>query len=63
MHNRACFGKPFGSERVNGHWLVEKISDKIYNLVVFELCVRSIQVTDNHSADVDTFPALIKITL
>ena len=47
----------------NGHWLVEKISDNIDNLIEFGLCVRSIQVTDNHSANVNAFSALIKITL
>ena len=45
----------------NGHWLVEKIN--IDNLIEFGLCVRSIQVTDNHSANVNAFSALIKITL
>ena len=47
----------------NGHWLVKKISDNIDNLIEFGLCVRSIQVTDNHSANVNAFSALIKITL
>ena len=47
----------------NGHWLVEKISDNIDNLIEFGLCVRSIQVTDNHSANVNAFSPLIKITL
>ena len=47
----------------NGHWLVEEISDNIDNLIEFRLCVRSIQVTVNHSANVNAFPALIKITL
>ena len=32
----------------NGHWLVEKISNNIDNLIEFGLCVLSIQVTDNH---------------
>ena len=45
----------------NEHWLVEKIN--IDNLIEFGLCVRSIQVTDNHSANVNAFSALIKITL
>ena len=44
----------------NGHWLVEKIN--IDNLREFGLCVRSIQVTGNHSANVNAFSALIKIT-
>ena len=39
----------------NGHLLVEKISDNIGNLIEFGLCGRSIQVTDNHSADVVRF--------
>ena len=39
----------------NGHLLVEKISDYIDNLIEFGLCIRSIQVTDNHSADVVRF--------
>ena len=47
----------------NGNWLVEKNSDNIDNLIEIELCVRSIQVTDNHSANVNVFSALIKITL
>ena len=44
----------------NRHWLVEKISDSIYNLIEFGLRVRRIQVTDNHSANVNAFSALIK---
>ena len=47
----------------NGHWPVEKISDNIDNLIEFRLRVRRIQVTDNHSANVNVFSALIKITL
>ena len=47
----------------NGHWLVEKISDNIDNLIEFGLCVRSIQVTYNHSTNMNAFSALIKITL
>ena len=39
----------------NGHLLVQKISDNIGNLIEFGLCDRSIQVTDNHSADVVRF--------
>ena len=39
----------------NGHLLVEKISDNIGNLIEFGLCDQSIQVTDNHSADVVRF--------
>ena len=46
----------------NRHWLVKKISDNIDNLIEFGLCVRSIQVTVNHSANVNVFSALIKIT-
>ena len=45
----------------NGHWLVEKID--IDNLIESGLCVRSIQVTGNHPANVNAFSALIKITL
>ena len=44
----------------NRHWLVEKISDNIDNLIEF---VQSIQVTVNHSANMNAFSALIKITL
>ena len=47
----------------NGHWLVEKISDNNDKLIEFGLCVRSIQVTDSHSAIVNAFLALIKIPL
>ena len=47
----------------NEHWLVEKISDVTDNLIKFGLCVRSIQVTENHSANMNAFSALIKITL
>ena len=47
----------------NEHWLVEKISDVTDNLIEFGLCVRSIQVTENHSANVNAFSALIKIIL
>ena len=39
----------------NGHWLVERISDNIDNLIEFGFCVRSIQVTGNHSANVNAF--------
>ena len=45
-----------------GHWLVEKIGDNIDKSIEFELCIRSIQVTVNHSANVNAFSALIKIT-
>ena len=47
----------------NGHWLVKKTSDNIDKLIEFGLCVPSIQITDNHSANVNAFSALIKITL
>ena len=47
----------------NEHWLVEKISGVTDNLIKFGLCVRSIQVTENHSANMNAFSALIKITL
>ena len=46
----------------NGHWLAEKISDNINNLIEFRLCVRSI-VTTNHSANMNAFSALIKMTV
>ena len=45
----------------NGQWLAEKISDNIYNLIEIGLCVQGI-VTDNHSANVNMFSVLIKIT-
>ena len=47
----------------NGHWPVEKVSDNIDNLIEFGLYVRSKKVTVNHSANVNAFAALIKITL
>ena len=47
----------------NGRWLVEKISDNIDNLIEFGLCVQSIQVTVNHSANVNSFSAPMKIIL
>ena len=47
----------------NGHWLIEKISDNIDNLTEFGICVPSMQVTVNHSANVNAFSALIKTTL
>ena len=46
----------------NGQWLVDTFIDNIDNLREFGLCIRGI-VTDNHSANVNTFSALIKITL
>ena len=45
----------------NGQWLAEKISDNIDNLIEIGLCVQGI-VTDNHSANVNMFSVLIKIT-
>ena len=46
----------------NGQWLAEKLSDNTDNLIEVELCVQGI-VTDKHSANVNTFSVLIKITL
>ena len=46
----------------NRHWLAKKISDNNDNLIEFGICARTI-VTDNHSANVNAFSALIKITL
>ena len=46
----------------NGHWLAKRIGDNNDNVIKFGVCVRSI-VTDNHAANVNTFSALIKITL
>ena len=43
----------------NGQWLAETFSDNIDNLIEFGLCVQGI-VTNNHSADVNAFSALIK---
>ena len=45
-----------------GQWLAETFINNIDNVIEFGLCIRGI-VTDNHSADVNAFPALIKITL
>ena len=45
----------------NRQWLTKKFSDNIDNHKEVGLCVRSI-VTDNHSANVNAFSALIKIT-
>ena len=44
----------------NGKWLTKKFSDNIVNLIEVGLCVQGI-VTNNHSANVNTFSALIKI--
>ena len=46
----------------NGQWLAEKFSDNIDNLIEIELFVLGI-VTDNHSANIDEFLALVKATL
>ena len=46
----------------NGQWLAETFIDNIDNLIEFGLCIRGI-ITDNHSANVNAFSALIKITL
>ena len=43
----------------NGQWFAEKFSDNIDNLIEIGLFVRGI-VTDNHSANVNAFSALIK---
>ena len=40
----------------NGQWLTKKISDNIDNLIEIGLTARDI-VTDNHSANVNTFSA------
>ena len=47
----------------NGHSPIEKVSDNIDNLIEFGLYVRSKKVTVDHSANVNEFAALIKITL
>ena len=44
----------------NGQWIAEKNRDNIDNLIEIGLCVRG-TVTDNHSANVNAFSALIKI--
>ena len=46
----------------NGQWLTETFCDSIDNLIEIGLCVRGI-VTDNHSANVNAFSILIKITI
>ena len=46
----------------NGKRLAEKFNNNIDNLIEIGLCVRGI-VNDNHSANVNAFSALIKITL
>ena len=46
----------------NGQWLAETFIDNFDNLIEFGLCIRGI-ITDNHSANVNAFSALIKITL
>ena len=43
----------------SGQWLAEKISENIDNLIEIGFGVRGI-VTDNHSANVNAFSALIK---
>ena len=48
--------------KFNGQWLAETFIDNTDNLIEFEFCIRGI-VTDNHSANVNAFSALIKITL
>ena len=46
----------------NGQWLVDTFIDNIDNLREFGLCIRGI-VTDNHSANVNAFSALIETTV
>ena len=46
----------------NGQWLAKTFIDNIDNLIEFGLCIRGI-VTDNHSANVNAFSALIEITV
>ena len=46
----------------SSHSKVEKKSNNIENLIEIGPCVQGI-VTDNHSASVNMFPALIEITL
>ena len=46
----------------NGQWLAETFIDNIDSLIEFGLWLRGI-VADNHSANVNAFLALIKITL
>ena len=48
--------------KFNGQWLAEIFIDNTDNLIEFGFCIRSI-VTDNHSANVNAFSALIKISL
>ena len=48
--------------KFNGQWLAEIFIDNTGNLIEFGFCIRGI-VTDNHSANVNAFSALIKITL
>ena len=48
--------------KFNGQWLAEIFIDNTVNLIEFGFCIRGI-VTDNHSANVNAFSALIKITL
>ena len=46
----------------NEQWLAEKICDNIVNLIEIGLCEQGIIATDNDSANINTFSALIKIT-
>ena len=48
--------------KFNGQWLAEIFIDNTDNLIEFGFCRRGI-VTDNHSANVNAFSALIKISL
>ena len=45
-----------------GRWIVEKIRYNILNLIEIGLYVQGI-VTHNHSANINAFSALIKITV
>ena len=46
----------------NGQWLAETFIDNIDNFMEFGLCIQ-VAGTNNHSANVNAFSALIKITL
>ena len=57
-HSTAKSSQP--RSHVYGQWLAKKISDNIDNLIEIGLSARGI-VTDNHSANVNTFSALKNI--
>ena len=46
----------------NGQWMAKTFSGNIDNLIEFGLCVRVI-VTNVHSAKLNAFSAVIKITI